>query len=93
MTWHWHREPAESTRGLVRDAAFVPTEKDGLQAALEIVASPGGQVRVTSSSISGAPGRRTIVQASALMFNDMDEAKDAVDLILDRLSDEVQQES
>jgi hypothetical protein len=35
-----------------------------------------------------ACGTRTIVQDTALLFADMNEAKDAVDMILDRLADE-----
>ena len=53
-----------------------------------MIAYPGGQVGVATSQISGTPGRRSIVQAKALMFNDIDEAKDAIDLILDRLDDQ-----
>jgi hypothetical protein len=38
---------------------------------------------------SGPPRGRTIAQTGeGLMFNNMDEAKDAVDLILDRLAAE-----
>lgn len=85
---HWHRDAAESTRRFAEAAAFTPTEK-GLQAAIELIAYPGGHVQVVSSLISGAPGKRTIKQAAEpLMFNDINEAKDAVDLILDRLAEE-----
>lgn len=88
MKRHWHREPAESTQRFARSAVFTPTEK-GLQSAIEVIAYPGGHVQVAYSRISGSPGRRTIVQAgNPLMFNDVDEAKDAIDLILDRLIDE-----
>ncbi len=45
---------------------------------------------MATSRISGKPGQRKIVQTDALMFNNMREAKDAVDLILDRLNDEAQ---
>jgi hypothetical protein len=86
--WHWSCAPAPSTRKLVDGATFEPTEK-GLRVVLEVTAYPGGQVQVTTSRVSGRPRQRTIVQSGdALMFNVMDEAKDAVDLILDRLADE-----
>ena len=86
--WHWEREPVESTRRFATAAAFTPTEK-GLQVAIEVIAYPPGHVQVVTSRISGPSGKRTIVQANApLMFNNIEEAKDAVDLILDRLSDE-----
>ena len=82
---HWHREPATSTRRFADAAVFCPTGK-GLRAVIEVIAYPAGHVGVVSSTVSGAPGSRTIVQTrEPLMFNDMDEAKDAVDLILDRL--------
>jgi hypothetical protein len=83
---HWHREPASSSRTFAAAAPFVRTKK-GLQAAVEVIAYPAGHVQVVASRISGAPGKRTIVQAGELlMFNNMEEAKDAVDLILDRLA-------
>lgn len=88
---HWHREPADSTRRLAASAPFMATRK-GLQTAIEVIAYPGGQVQVATSRISGPAGKRTIVQAGEpLMFNDIAEAKDAVDLILDRLDEEAQQ--
>ena len=40
------------------------------------------------SRISGSPGRRTIVQAESLMFNDINEAKDAIDGLADHLDQE-----
>ena len=46
------------------------------------------RVRVVSSEVIPISGTRTIVQDTALLFADIDEAKDAVDLILDRLSAE-----
>jgi hypothetical protein len=84
---HWHREPAASTLGFAAAAPLSPTRK-GLQVAIEVIAYPDGQVSVATSRISGSPGRRTIVQAQALMFNDIDETKDAIDLILDHLDGE-----
>ena len=89
---HWHLEPAESTRRLAAAAPITPTEK-GLQLAIEVIAYPDRQVQVATSQISGRPGKRTIVQAGnrSLMFNAIREAKDAVDLILDRLDEAAQQ--
>ena len=81
------REPVDSTRSLIANTPFTPTEK-GLQAAIEVIAYPAGHVQVAASRITGAPGKRTIVQAESLPFRNIEEAKDAVDLILDRLSDE-----
>lgn len=42
---------------------------------------------MVSSRITPNKGIREIWQESALMFHDIDEAKDAVDLILDRLAE------
>jgi hypothetical protein len=90
---HWHREPARATNEFVSAAPFVRTKK-GLQVAIEVIAYPAGHVQVVASRISGAPGKRSIVQAAEpLMFNNIEEAKDAVDLILDRLNTEVQREA
>ena len=75
-------------RKLAQRAVFTPTEKGGLRATIEVIASPGGHVRISSSRVSGKPRNRTIVQVGEpLMFNDIDEAKDAIDLILDRLAE------
>lgn len=84
---HWHRPPAPSTERFVQSAPFEPTVK-GLRTAVELIAYPEGKVQVSVSRISGNPGRRTIVQAESLMFNDIDEAKDAIDGIADRLARE-----
>jgi hypothetical protein len=85
---HWHKEPAGSTQRLVAAAPFTPTDK-GFQVAIEVIAYPGNQVQVATSVITGKPGHRKIVQAGEkpLMFNDIREAKDAIDLILDRLNE------
>lgn len=89
---HWHREPAPATKAFADAAPFARTRK-GLQAAIEVIAYPAGHVQVVASRISGAPGKRSIVQVEPLMFNDIEEAKDAVDLILDRLIAEAQRET
>ena len=85
--WHYDREPVDSTRALVQAAAFTPTPK-GLQIAIEVIAYPAGHAQVATSRISGTTGKRTIVQTDSLPFRNIEEAKDAVDLILDRLSGE-----
>jgi hypothetical protein len=87
---HWHRPPAASTQRFVDNAPVAPTQK-GLRAAIELIAYPEGNVQIAVSRISGSPGRRTIVQAESLMFNDINEAKDAMDGIADRLARETGQ--
>jgi hypothetical protein len=87
--WHFGKEPVDSVRKLAQRAVFTPTDGGGLRAAIEVIASPGGHVRVSSSRISGKPRNRTIVQVGEpLMFQNIDEAKDGIDLILDRLAEE-----
>jgi SMI1/KNR4 family protein SUKH-1 len=83
---HWHSEPDKTTRRFAEGATFKRTT-EGLQAALEVSVFPEG-VSVVSANIIPVSGTRTIVQDTALMFADIDEAKDAIDLILDRLADE-----
>jgi hypothetical protein len=73
------------------DTAHFDETPKGLKATLEITAYPAGHVGVAVSRISGAPRSRSIVQVGEpLMFNDIDEAKDAVDGILDRLDSEAE---
>jgi hypothetical protein len=62
----------------------MPTRK-GLRAVLEVTGYPDGQFAVTTSRIEGPPKNRIIKQVETLMFNDVNEAKDAVDAILDYL--------
>jgi hypothetical protein len=85
--YHWHSEPDKTTQRFAQKATFRRTMGD-LQAAIEVTAHEDGAVSVVSSEIVPVSGTRTIVQESALMFHDMDEAKDAVDLIPDRLAGE-----
>ena len=85
--YHWHSEPDKTVRRFAQKATFRRTMGD-LQAAIEVTAHEDGSVSVVSSEIVPISGTRTIVQESALMFDAMDEAKDAVDLILDRLAGE-----
>lgn len=84
---HWHREPAPSTERFIANAPLSPTAK-GLQLAVELITYPEGKVQVSVSRISGAAGRRTIVQSESLMFNDIEEAKDALDGLADRAARE-----
>lgn len=72
---------------MIENAPLVPTEK-GLQLGIELIAYPNNQVQVAVSRITGPPGRRTIVQSESLMFNDIEEAKDAIDGLADRLARE-----
>jgi hypothetical protein len=85
MGRHWHHDLAPSTAVLVEAARFTRT-KNGLQAVVELIAYPKGHVQVAVSSVSGPARNRQLVQGSSLMFNDVDEAKDALDAIADRLA-------
>jgi hypothetical protein len=87
--WHSHREPDGAMRRFVEGATFV-TAPDGMSTAIEVTVFSGGEIYVTSSRIVPDSGKRTIVADTALMFGDMDEVKDAVDQILDRLSVEAE---
>ena len=82
--FHFKRPPVGSTIGLV-DRAPVEKIKTGQRAVVEVVGYPDGQFRLSTSTIVGPPGSRQIKQAETLMFNDADEAKDALDLLLDRI--------
>lgn len=84
---HWHRDPAPSTERFIENAPLTPTSK-GLQLAIELIAYGGDKVQVAVSGITGQPGKRTIVQTESLMFNDIAEAKDAIDGLADRLAQE-----
>jgi hypothetical protein len=57
----------------------------GTRAVLEITAYPGGHVHVVGATVDGPPRSRRITQGPFLMFRDGDEAKDAIDEIIDRL--------
>lgn len=84
---HWHRDPAPPTERFIENAPLTPMSK-GLQLAIELIAYAEDKVQVAVSRISGQPGKRTIVQSESLMFNDIDEAKDAIDGLADRLARE-----
>src|SRR4051794_27428592 len=88
---HWHKEPAPSTPKLVGDVPLMETPK-GLKAVIEVTAYyEGTKIAVATSSVEGTNHNRTIRQRGSLMFNDLDEAKDAIDAIVDHLEDEAKQ--
>jgi hypothetical protein len=87
MRRHWHHDLAPSTAVLVDAARFEKTQK-GLQMIVELIAYPKGHVNVAVSRVSGPAKNRRLVQDSSLMFNDIDEAKDALDALADRLARE-----
>ena len=82
---HFHIPPVASTVRLVNDA---PLERldTGTRTTVEIVGYPKGQFRLVTSVIEGPRSRRTIRQHDFLMFRDADELKDALDLLVDRVS-------
>jgi hypothetical protein len=82
---HFRRPPVPSTLKLIEGAPLAKL-RTGTQAVVEVVAYPDGQVRITASSVRGRPGARVIKQGPFLMFVDADEAKDALDALVDRLA-------
>jgi len=84
---HFHLDPVDSTQKLIAGAPLTPTPK-GLQLAIELIAYRDGQMQVAVSRIAGPSGKRTITQADSLMFRDVDEVKDALDDLADRLARE-----
>lgn len=86
---HWHKEPAQSTLDLIEGAPLGRTPK-GIQLAVELIAYPEGKVQIAVSTIEGQRGRRKITQAGGLVFNDIDEAKDALDMLADRANAEAE---
>jgi hypothetical protein len=87
MTRHFRHPPVASTEKLVDDAPLERLET-GLRGVVEIVAYPDGQLRLVTSRVEGRAGARRIVQSGVLMFRDVDEAKDALDLLADRIARE-----
>ena len=87
MGRHWHSELDKSVHRFAEGATIAPI-MEGHLTVIEVEAFPDGVVRVVSSRVTPNEGIREIWQESALMFHDIDEAKDAVDLILDRLAEE-----
>lgn len=84
--FHFHRPPVPSTIELVEAAPFERL-KTGTRAVVEIVGYPEGQMRLTVSEITGPPRSRQIRQGRFLMFRDANEAKDALDLLVDRVDE------
>jgi hypothetical protein len=87
MERHWHSELDKSVHRFAEGATIAPM-MEGHLTVLEVEAFPDGVVRVVSSRITPNKGIREVWQETALMFHDIDEAKDAVELILDRLAEE-----
>lgn len=83
---HYKRPPVPSTLKLI-DAAPLERLETGTRAVVEIVGYPDGQMRVVLSRVEGPRGSRRIAQADFLMFLDVDEAKDALDLLADRVAE------
>jgi hypothetical protein len=81
---HSHLQPDEDSLTFVTNAAIDPT-MEGVRVALEITRFEEGTVYVGASKIVIEHGKRFIVPDTALMCADVDEAKDVVDAILDRL--------
>jgi hypothetical protein len=84
---HSQLEPDEDSLTFVEGAALVPT-MDGLQVALEITVFDNATVYVAASKVVPEKGQRLIVPDTALMCADIDEAKDVVDAVLNRLAAE-----
>jgi hypothetical protein len=87
MHRHSDQEPDKAELRFVERATFTET-MEVLHAAIEVEVHREGVVRVVSSSIVPNKGRREIWQKSALMFHNIEEAMDAVDMILKRLDEE-----
>ena len=77
--------PERPTRCSSGNAA--PSHPEGLKVVIEVTAyREGAKVAVGTAIIEGS--KRTIRQHESLMFNDIDEAQDAVDALLDRVTQE-----
>jgi hypothetical protein len=84
---HSQLEPDEDSLTFVEGAALVRT-MDGTRVALEITVFENATVYVAVSKIDPESGKRLIVPDTALMCADVDEAKDVIDAVLDRLGAE-----
>ncbi|MFO0906827.1 MAG: hypothetical protein U0835_00410 [Isosphaeraceae bacterium] len=60
--------------------------RTGLKAVVEITAYPDGKFALDVSTIGGPQNARTIKIANSMMLNDLDEAKDHTDAIIDHLA-------
>lgn len=83
---HFHRPPVDSTLKLIAEAPMEKLET-GTRTVVEIVGYPDGQFRLVTSEISGPAGARQVRQRGVLMFVDGNEAKDALDALVDRLDE------
>jgi hypothetical protein len=81
---HFRRPPVSSTKRFVADAPLERLET-GTRTVVEIVGYPDGHVRLVASMVEGPRNARRIVQGPFLMFLDSNEAKDALDAIVDRV--------
>ena len=84
---HSQLEPDEDSLAFVANAALLPT-LEGVRVALEITRFDDGTVYVAASKIVAEQGKRFIVPDTALMCADVEEAKDVVDAVLERLGRE-----
>lgn len=85
---HWHKEPAPSTPTFAEGVPLMRTPK-GLKVVVEITAyTEGAKIAVSASEVEGPNHNRSIRQRKSLMFNDPNEAKDAIDAIVDHLERE-----
>jgi hypothetical protein len=82
---HSELEPDEDSLAFIEGAALVPT-LEGVRTALEVTVFENKTVYVAVSKVVPEKGKRLIVPDTALMCADIDEAKDVVDAILDRLA-------
>jgi hypothetical protein len=81
---HSQLEPDEDSLAFVSNAALEPT-MDGVRVVLEIERFENGTVYVAASKIVVEQGKRFIVPDTALMCADVEEAKDVIDAVLERL--------
>jgi hypothetical protein len=82
---HFHIAPVPSTVTLVEQAP-IDKVRTGYRAVVEITGYGDGQMSLVTSRIEGRAGSRRIVQAGNLMCRHGNEAKDALDLLVDRVS-------
>jgi hypothetical protein len=81
---HSQLEPDDDSFAFIESAAIEPT-MDGVRVAFEITRFDNGTVYVGASRIEVEQGKRFIVPDTALMCADVDEAKDVIDAVLERL--------
>jgi hypothetical protein len=81
---HSELEPDDDSLAFVDGAALEPT-MEGVRVVFEITRFDNATVYVAASKIVVESGKRFIVPDTALMCADVEEAKDVVDAILDRL--------